>query len=193
MTAIETSYITTSQHLAETFEVDVIRDWVLDRLNGNVLNACCGPTKLHYQGDIHRNDIDNEIDADTHIDVAELAGEFQQESFDTILFDPPWSLYQANMRYDGNHVSKGDTQIDMEKLPQSVSREKTQVGHARLAKDGFDYLLAPGGTVIQLSYNGTCMPRRLQYEQVERTMFDPYGEGKTLIGSVDRKTQTKLV
>jgi len=192
MSDVRTDYIPTTQHLAATFEVTEIKNWVLDRLNGRVLNACCGPTQLQYQGQIHRNDIDPEVPANTHVDVARLAAELEPESFDTILFDPPWSLYQANMRYDGNHVTKGNTAIKIDDLPQEIARDKTQVGHARLAKDGFDYLLASGGTVIQLSYNGTCMPRRLQYEQVERVMFDPYGEGKTLIGSVDKKVQTKL-
>jgi len=189
---MKTDYIPTHQHLAATFEVEQIKSWVLERLNGRVLNACAGPTELEYGGEIIRNDIDDSVTADTHVDVARLAAEYPTESFDTILFDPPWSMYQANMRYDGNHVTKGNIAIRMDDLPQEIKRDKTQVGHARLAKDGFDHLLRPSGSVIQLSYNATCMPRRLQYEQVERVMFDPLGEGKTLIGSVDKKVQTKL-
>lgn len=189
---MKTDYIATTEHPKFTFEADAIREWVEDRLNGRVLNACAGPTRLTHSGEIVTNDIDPEIETDLSVDVARLAAELPQESFDTVLFDPPWSLYQANMRYDGRHVTKGDVAIDMSDLPQSVKRDKTQVGHARLAKDGFDYLLRPGGTVIQLSYSGCCMPARLQYEQLERVMFDPIGEAKTLIGSVDRRTQLRL-
>jgi len=190
--SITTEYIQTSEHLAQTFESEAIRKWTEKRLDGFILNACCGESELHHHSEIWRNDIEPEIRADSHVDVARLAAEFESDTFDTIVFDPPWSMYQANMRYDGNHVTKGEIAIDMSDLPQSVKREKTQVGHARLAKDGFDYLLKPGGKVIQLSYNGTCMPQRLNYQRLERVMFDPIGEGKTLIGSVDKKVQRKL-
>jgi len=189
---METDYIPTQQHLAATFEVGEIKKWVLDHLEGSALNACAGPTRLDHTEKIYRNDINPDITADTHVDAAELCLEYGENTFDTILFDPPWTMYQANMRYDGHHVTKDETEIDTSQLPVHVDREKKQVGHARLAKDGFDYMLKPGGKVIQLSYNGTCMPRRLQYEQIERVMFDPLGEGKTLIGSVDLNVQTKL-
>jgi len=189
---IVTGYTQTHEHLQATFEDGTIRKWVEERLTGRVLNACAGPTKLSHDVEIIRNDINKAIDAEHHVDAAELARICEPESFDTVLFDPPWSMYQANMRYDGHHVTKDDVSIDPADLPQSVHRDKTQVGHARLAKDGFDYLLNPSGKVIQLSYNGTCMPSRLGYEREERMMFDPLGEGKTLIGSVDRKVQTKL-
>jgi len=190
---IETTYIETPPHPRYTFELASIREWVEDNLLGEVLNACCGKSKIKHTNQIKRNDINTEIDADTHLDVCELPREYGQNSFDTILFDPPWTMYQANLRYDGENVTKEEISIDVSKLPQRVGREKQQVGHARLAKDGFDYMLRPGGKVIQLSYSGGCMPARLAYEKEQRVMFDPVGEGKTLIGSVDRKTQTKLL
>jgi len=189
---LKTGFIETHKHLQATFEMPKIRSWVEKRLEGRVLNPCCGPSKLSHSHEIVYNDVDESIYADYHVDAAELAALLEPESFNTIVFDPPWSMYQANLRYDGNHVTKDDIEIDIDSLPQVVKRGKQQVGHARLAKDGFDYLLEPGGKVIQLSYNATCMPQRLGYDRQERWMFDPLGEGKTLIGSVDRKMQTKF-
>ena len=189
---IKTSYISTQTHGRWTFEDKTIRNWVVERMDGRVLNACAGETELPHNGEVVTNDIDESIDTDYSVDVTRLAAVLDPNSFDTIVFDPPWTMYQANMRYDGRHVTKDNISIDVSELPQVVGRDKKQVGHARLAKDGFDYLLKPGGKVIQLSYSGCCMPRRLQYEQLERVMFDPLGEGKTLIGSVDLKTQTKF-
>jgi hypothetical protein len=189
---MKTGYVQTHKHLQATFEDTTIRQWVENRLDGRVLNVCAGPTTLNHDDTIVRNDIDNSIEADYHVDAAELAAVCEPQSFETILFDPPWTMYQANMRYDGRHVTKDEIEIDTERLPQEVHRGKEQVGHARLAKDGFDYLLNPGGKVIQLSYNGTCMPQRLGYQRMERMMFDPLGEGKTLIGSVDKKVQRKF-
>ena len=189
---IKTSYIPTQTHGRWTFQDSTIRNWVVNNMSGRVLNACAGKTELPHDKEVITNDKDESIDTDYSVDVVELAAVLEPESFDTIVFDPPWTMYQANMRYDGRHVTKEDIDIDVSELPQVVGRDKKQVGHARLAKDGFDYLLKPGGKVIQLSYSGCCMPSRLQYKQVERVMFDPLGEGKTLIGSVDVKTQTKL-
>ena len=189
---MKTDYIQTQEHKRWTFDDNKIRKWVLEHMKGRVLNACCGQNELPHDSEVIRNDLDPTIDAHFHVDVTQLAAEFEPQSFDTILFDPPWTMYQANMRYDGRHVTKNDIEIDASELPQTIKRDKKQVGHARLAKDGFDYLLKPGGCVIQLSYSGTCMPSRLQYKRLERVMFDPLGEGKTLIGAVDGKTQTTL-
>jgi len=189
---IKTSYIPTQTHGRWTFKDKTIRNWVVEHMRGRVLNACAGKTELPHDNEVVTNDIDDSVNADYNVDVTRLAAVLEPNSFDTIVFDPPWSMYQANMRYDGRHVTKDEISIDVSELPQVVGRDKKQIGHARLAKDGFDYLLKPGGKVIQLSYSGCCMPSRLQYKQIERVMFDPLGEGKTLIGSVDLKTQTKL-
>ena len=190
--AVKTAYIPTQTHRRWTFEDKTIRNWVVEHMDGRVLNACAGKTELPHDDIVVTNDVDEAIQTDYSVDVVKLAAALEPESFDTIVFDPPWSMYQANMRYDGRHVTKDEISIDVSELPQVVGRDKKQVGHARLAKDGFDYLLNPGGKVIQLSYSGCCMPSRLQYQQLERVMFDPLGEGKTLIGSVDLKTQTSF-
>lgn len=80
-----------------------------------------------------------------------------------------------------------DTRIDITELPMEVPspEEKTQLGHSRLAKDGFDHLLGDDGRVIELTLHGSCMPARLGYDRDERVIFDPYGEAKAVIGSVD--------
>lgn len=194
--AVETRYVNIPRTVKWTFDLDAIREWVEYHIHGRVLNACSGKNRLRHDGEVIRNDIEPEIEADLHVDAAELAAHFPAESFDTVVFDPPWNLYQANLRYDGHHVHKTvdsrEIEIDLTKLPFETPTGKEQLGHARLAKDGFDYLLRPGGVVVQLTYHGTAMPARQQYERVERVMFDPIGEGKTVIGSVDRKTQSTL-
>lgn len=184
-----------------TFDDDTIRAWVESHFEPGdaILNACAGATKLTPPpgGEIVRNDANPDRDADYHRDVAELAAvsAFSREEFDVILFDPPWSLYQSNLRYSGEHVTKeGTTEIDLGELPFETpsAGEKTQLGHSRLAKEGFDYLLQPGGCVIELTFHGTAMPSRLGYEQVRRAVFNPVGEAKAVIGSVDRKVRQQL-
>lgn len=193
-----TKFVPTSRFSRWTFKDSNIREWVEGHLSGRVLNACAGKTRLNHNAEIVTNDLDENIETDYSVDAAELSAEFPAESFETIVFDPPWSVYQSNLRYDGRHVRKatddGELRIDLDKLPVEIqgSRYKEQLGHARLVKEGFNYLLRPGGRVIELTFHGTCMPSRLGYERLERVIFDPVGEGKAVIGSVDRKVQRSL-
>lgn len=184
-----------------TFEDETIKRWAESHFEPGdcVLNACAGETRLTPPegGEIVRNDVNTDRDADLHVDVAELAAHLEKESFDVIVFDPPWSLYQSNLRYNGNHVRKNNacgTRIDLSALPFETpdSNSKTQLGHARLAKENFHWLLKPEGRVVQLTFHGTTMPARLKYQQENRVIFDPVGEAKSVIGSMDRKTTASL-
>lgn len=85
-----------------------------------------------------------------------------------------------------NAASTGETPY-----PEYINpdKEKNQLGHARLAKIGFDYLLKDGGKVVQFAYTGSVMPSGLGYTQVDRTAFDPVGIYKTLWAGVDVNQQ----
>lgn len=193
-----------------TFESDEIRKWVESRFEPGetILNACAGKTKLDAPENcrIIRNDINEDRDADYHVDVAELASipELQKESIDRIIFDPPWSVYQSNYTYHGDHVYHkeiddedvgiDEIEIDLSNLPINTVdlADKAQIGHARIAKEGFNWLLAPGGEVMEITQHGTSMPSRMGYKRVVRAIFDPLGEGKNVTGSVDRKMRQQL-
>jgi hypothetical protein len=201
---VKTHFIPVSPFSKWTFEDDTIRDWVENSFEEGetILNACAGETELTPppDGEILRNDINEERDADFHVDVTELAGldELESKSIDRIIFDPPWSLYQSNLRYQGEHVhqvsKEGTHDIDLSELPFDTPGpgEKTQIGHAAIAKRGFDHLLKPGGEVIEITYHGTSMPNQMGYERQERVIFDPVGEARAVIGSVDQKTRQEL-
>lgn len=176
-----------------TTECSTIKEWVEYHMTGRVLNATAGKSKLEHDDEMVTNDINPERDADTHVDVAELSSEYEQSSFDTIIFDPPWSVYQSNLRYDDYGVYKESTEypinimvVDLPIEPSDIEG-KDRLSHAKLAKQNFDYLLREGGVVIEMSLSGSCMPKKLGYDRVERVMFESIGEGKTMIGSVDRK------
>jgi len=188
----EAKYQTVNVLTRWTFESTPIREWVEDWAEGRVLNACAGKSELHHDGEVVRNDLDESVSADLHVDVSELPVHLEEGSFDCIVYDPPWSHYQSNLRYEGRHVTKEGVDVDLDEIPFQVPRDKQQIGHARLAKDGFDYLLKDGGRVVQITQHGTCMPQRLGYDREERVMFDPIGEAKCVIGSVDRKMQATI-
>ncbi|WP_211250844.1 hypothetical protein [Haladaptatus cibarius] len=87
-----------------TFEYTPARELVKEHMHGRVLNACAGKTKLEYDGEIVRNDLNPDRDADTNYDVANIADYFDSGSFDTIIFDPPFDDTQADDKYDGLHA-----------------------------------------------------------------------------------------
>jgi hypothetical protein len=147
-----------------TFQSEKIRRWVEARLQGRVLNACAGQTTLTTDGPIVRNDLDPDCDADTHYDVCEIAEFFEAASFDTIVYDPPFSQHQATRTYDGR-----------------------QVGDDALAKRQFDELLAAGGRVIQFGFSTTCMPMSLGYERSDVAIFNTLGRMNDYLAVVDEK------
>lgn len=147
-----------------TFQSEKIRRWVEARLQGRVLNACAGKTKLAHDDVVVRNDLDEDRDADLHVDVVEIADHLESGSFDTIVYDPPFSQNQANTSYEGR-----------------------KVGDDALAKRQFDELLAPGGRVIQFGFSTTCMPMSLGYERQEVAVWNTLGRCNDYLSVVDEK------
>ena len=160
---LELSYETVSPN-KWTFQSDKIRRWVESLLEGRTLNACAGKTKLAHDHEIVRNDLDEDRDADMHVDVCEIADHFEPESFGTIVYDPPFSENQATRSYEGR-----------------------EVGNDALTKRQFDELLKPGGRVIQFGFTTTCMPMSLGYERREVAVWNTLGRMNDYLSVVDEK------
>jgi hypothetical protein len=152
-----------------TFQSTKIRRWVENRLEGRALNACAGKTKIVNDHEIVRNDLDENREADLHVDVCEIADHFEKESFDTIVYDPPFSENQANETYD---LGDGEAVV---------------AGRDAVAKRQFDGLLTPGGRVIQFGYTTTCMPTSLDYDRLEVGVWNTLGRSNDYLSVVDRK------
>ena len=146
-----------------TFESDKIREWTENRLKGRVLNACCGPTRLHHYDEVVRNDLNEEIDADHHVDARNLSDEFSAE-FDTVVFDPPFSTYQATTTYNGETT-----------------------GYDTAMKQEIHAVLRGAGRVIQFGYTTTAMPRKLGYDKMDAAIFQTLGRQNDILGTVDQR------
>jgi hypothetical protein len=144
-----------------TFEDPNIREWVESRLRGRVLNLCAGKTVLEHPGPVVRNDLDEERDADLHVDAAEIADHVEPSSFDTVVFDPPFSVFQANKTYEGETV-----------------------GYDRRIKEQIDAVLRPGGRVLQFGYTTSAMPSDLGYERDEVVVFNTYGRMNDILATL---------
>jgi len=149
-----------------TFKNDKIRRWLMQFVDGRTLNACAGKTELEHPS-VVRNDLNPDRSADTHNDVVEIADYFDSASFDTIIYDPPFSDYQSEDKYDGLHISSAEDRA-------KVKRQ-------------FHDLLKPAGRVIQFGYTTTCMPGELGYSREAVAIFNTLGMMHDVLGTVDRR------
>jgi len=154
-----------------TFQDNTVKSWVENRLEGNVLNACAGKTKLRHNHEIHRNDLNEDIDADTHINLKEL-DKHLDATFDTIVYDPPWSVFQVNDKYEG--------------------RGQDTIKQSTLMAQAIDELLNSGGKVLGFGYTVNMIPTSMDYSLDEVSVFTIPGPGKDFFGSVHTKANTKL-
>lgn len=63
-----------------------VREWVLERTHGRVLNICSGSSRI---GDV-QIDADPLVEPDIVADMDSLP--IQPRSFDTVVSDPPWNM-----------------------------------------------------------------------------------------------------
>ena len=148
-----------------TFATKMVRDAVLDHVEGRVLNACAGETKLEKRGcEFVRNDINEEIDADLHVDVRELHHHFDAGSFDAAILDPPFDPGRAAKLYEGWHGS--------EYAP---------------ARDAVGELVRPGGTVVELGWNSYGLGDKDGWERVAWYIYPQASFKADIHLTVDRR------
>lgn len=156
-----------------TFQTPQVRRVVEEYLDGRVLNACAGKTKLTHD-DVHRNDLDDRRDAETHFDVTELDEHLRSESFDVVVFDPPFDSDQAEEHYQGRTVGRGPS------------------GGIWSARDALARLTAPGGLVLSVGWNSVGLKHKDGFDRQAVHVFQREQKPDVFL-TVDRKAQTTLV
>lgn len=153
-----------------TFQTEQVRRIVESHLEGRVLNACAGKTKLtHGNGEIVRNDLNPERDADYHYDVCGIDEYFPSDSFDTVVFDPPFDQDQADEHYDGMHAS------DINAARQALAE-----------------LTAPGGAIVEFGWSSHGAEAYRGWSREVLTLFQRGPCLQDVIMTVDRNHQTRL-
>jgi len=152
-----------------TFQYTPAREIVEEYLSGRVLNACAGKTELEHDGEIVRNDLNPERNANTRHDVAEIAEHFETQSFDTVIFDPPFDEKQAETKYDGLHAKD-----------------------VYSALRGFNELVRPGGHVVTFGWNSWGMRSFDAFERVETVLLQRGPIHRDVIVTVDRREAHSL-
>lgn len=152
-----------------TFEYQPAREFVESRLRGRVLNSCAGKTKLDHEDEIVRNDLNPDRDADIHVDVAEVARHVEPQSFDTVVFDPPFDDLQAADKYDS---LRADSVLE--------------------AFGQFAELVKPQGRVITFGWNSWGMRSHAAFEREETMLFQRGPVKRDVIATIDRRTNGSI-
>lgn len=148
-----------------TFEYEPARTFAEHYCKGRVLNACAGRTKLDHDGEIIRNDLNPDRDADYHLDVASIASHFDPASFDTVIFDPPFDDLQAADKYD------------------SLRADSVLAAFEQFAR-----LLRADGVVVTFGWNSWGMRSHSAFDREETVLFQRGPVKRDVIGTVDRRT-----
>lgn len=130
---------------AWTFQMPKLRAWVESRIEGDTLNLFGGVTQLSHPsgGMIWYNDINPDISSHFNRDACDLTQwQDSKMTYQTVIFDPPYSDFQAVKTYGIKKAQK--------------------VTHAR---DVVEYILRPGGRVISLGFNSTGMGASRGYQK----------------------------
>lgn len=152
-----------------TFECDQVRRVVEDALTGEVFNACAGKTKLRHSENIIRNDLNPERDADYHVDVGEIDEVFDEDSFDCVVFDPPFDQSQADEHYESMHA-----------------RDLVPARKKLIA------LVRPGGVFVELGWNLQSANEQRGWTREAVHIFDRGPTLQPVFLTVDRNHQRRL-
>lgn len=157
-----------------TFQTKKVRDVLLPYLEGRVLNAFAGKTRLdEYKRGIEevRNDLNPKRDADYHHDAADLGDVFDEDSFDVVVLDPPFDQTQSDEHYDGLHAR------DLGAVRKAVAP-----------------LVKPGGRMVQFGWSLWGVADYLPlWEREDKLLFRrAIPERQPILMTVDVKSQSTL-
>lgn len=99
------------------------------------------------------NDLDTQYDTDYHMDATEFLKMFDDNSVDTVLYDPPYSPRQVSECY--------------KRLGMAVNKKTTQSSYWRKHREQIERIVRPGGIVISCGWNSTGIGIKYGFEKIE--------------------------
>lgn len=158
-----------------TFSVPSIRQLILNEKHGLTIDPFANTSKL---ADV-TNDLDTEMDTDHHLEAMDFLGLFENNSVDTVLFDPPYTPRQVAEIY--------------KKLGRTVNLEDTQMSYWSKLKKEIARVLKTGGTCISFGWNSGGIGKKNGFV-ITRILLVCHGsQHNDTICVVDKKNQSRLI
>ena len=120
---------------SRTFEIKPIKDVINKYAHGIIIDPFANNSRIASI----TNDLDTDYDTTYHLDAIDFLKLFEDNSIDTVLYDPPYSPRQVSECY--------------KKLARSVDMQTTQSSYWAKQKEQIGRIVKPGGVVITCSWN----------------------------------------
>jgi len=156
-----------------TFSIKPIKKLIDRYLFGKSIDPFANSNKLATI----TNDLDTQFDTDYHLDALEFLKLFDNESIDTILFDPPYSPRQVSECYKS--------------LDLTVNMQTTQSSFWGNLKKEIARVTKPEGFVITCGWNSGGIGKNLGFNIVEILLVPHGGWHNDTIVTVDQKICNK--
>ena len=141
---------------SKTFSIKPIGELINRHLHGYSIDPFANGNKLATV----TNDIDPQYDTDFSLDAIDFLKTFEDNSVDTVLFDPPYSPRQVSECYKS---------LDM-----TVNMQTTQSSFWGNMKKEIDRITKIGGKVITCGWNSGGIGKTKGFE-IEEILLVPHG------------------
>ena len=141
---------------SNTFSIKPIYELIKKYSYGLIIDPFANTNKLANI----TNDIDTNYDTNYHLDATDFLKLFDDNSVDTVLYDPPYSPRQISECY--------------KKLGLSVNMETTQSSYWSKQKKEIGRIVKPNGIVITCGWNSGGIGKKYGFE-IEEILLVPHG------------------
>jgi hypothetical protein len=156
---------------SNTFDIPPIKSLIEKYAYGFIIDPFANRNKLATV----TNDLDLQYDTDYHEDALDFLRRFDDESVDTVLYDPPYSPRQISECYT--------------KLGRSVNMQTTQASYWSNHKKEIGRIVRPNGVVITCGWNSGGIGKKYGFGIVEILLVPHGGWHNDTIVTVERKVQ----
>lgn len=152
-----------------TFAIKPIKALIDKYSFGEIIDPFANSNKIA----IITNDLDEQYNTDYHLDALDFLKMFDDNSVDTVLYDPPYSVRQVSEVY--------------RKLGQSVNMEMTQASYWSKQKEQIGRIVKKDGIVISCGWNSGGIGKKYGFEILEILLVPHGGAHNDTIVTVERK------
>ena len=154
---------------SKTFSIKPIKNLILKYAFGKIIDPFANDNKLATI----TNDLDTQYDTDYHMDALDFLTSFDDNSVNTVLYDPPYSPRQVSECY--------------KKLGKTVNMQTTQASYWAKQKDEISRIVKPSGIVISCGWNSGGVGAKRGFETVEILLVAHGGNHNDTIVTVEKK------
>jgi hypothetical protein len=151
-----------------TFTIKPIRQIVEKYAHGIIVDPFANSSKIATI----TNDLDPAFDTDYNLDALDFLKILQNNSANTVLYDPPFSPRQVSDCY--------------RKMDRTVNKETTQKSFWAKLKREITRVIMPQGIVISAGWNSGGIGKKLGFEQIEILLVAHGGGRNDTIVTIER-------